>query len=506
VGLTLACDLVRRGVSYRLIDQERSYHTGRAAGLSPRTQEIFEDLGLLEQIAAHNVPLPWRFYDRDNQLVREIDPASAPLLATPDVPYPATLHVGQQDIETVLRSHLSSSEMHMELDCQLIDFIQHPDHVVAKVVRAGRSEAILARYLVGCDGGHSTVRKAAGIAFEGETRPDTYTLAGVIKVSGLAPTCRHLWRDLPDGFKLSLTPRIPDDTWNIVIGGRLDYAPTPSVETLQCLFDEYIGMSGVRLSDPTWVSVHQENKRLADRYRSGRVLLAGDAAHVGLFFGMQTGIQDAYNLGWKLALALYGMPDALLDTYQAERFPIAQQDLAAGGVEAGVKTVTTALLNQESSTEQKPAPAIPNAAILTQLDITYRGSRLSRDLDDTTGIRAGDRAPDAPCVHVASGGLVRIFDLFQGTHFTILAFGTQPMPSLPEECLGLLRAYTITRPGDMIISDPHTLINREGDAFRAYGVTGEALILVRPDGYVGLTGKRPGSQPISDYFHMVIGS
>jgi 2-polyprenyl-6-methoxyphenol hydroxylase-like FAD-dependent oxidoreductase len=507
VGLTLACDLVRRGIACCVIDQERSYHTGRAAGLSPRTQEIFEDLGLLEQIAAHNAPLPWRFYDRNNQLVREIDPASTPLPAIPDVPYPATLHVGQQDIEAVLRSHLSSSGVHVELHCQLVDFIPYPDHVEAQVVRAGRSEAILARYLVGCDGGHSTVRKAAGFSFEGETQPNTYTLAGVIKVSGLAPTCRHLWRDLPDAFQLSLTPRLPDDTWNIVMGGRLDGIPMASVLTLQRLFDEYIGMPGVRLSDPTWVSVHQLNKRVVDRYRHGRILLAGDAAHVGLFFGMQTGIQDAYNLGWKLAHVVHGAPDALLDSYQEERLPIAQQDLVAGGVVTGVKTVTTALLNKEASAEQKPTPAIPNAAIiLTQLGITYRGSRLSCDLDNTTGIRAGDRAPNALCVHATNGEPVRLFDQFRGTHFTLLAFGTQPVLSLPAEDLDRLCAYTITHPGEMIVSDRHTLVDHEGDAFRAYGVTSDALILVRPDGYVGLTGKCLGSQPISDYFHHVIGS
>src|SRR5216683_684262 len=83
VGLTLACDLARRGIACRIIDQEATYHTGRAGGLSPRTQEIFEDLGLLKQISPYNAPTPWRFYDRDNQVVREIDPASNPLSSTP---------------------------------------------------------------------------------------------------------------------------------------------------------------------------------------------------------------------------------------------------------------------------------------------------------------------------------------------------------------------------------------------------------------------------------------
>ncbi len=505
VGLTLACDLARRDVAYRIIDQEATYHTGRAAGLSPRTQEIFEDLGLLAQLAAYNAPIPWRFYDRDNQLVREINPASHPLPATPDVPYPGTLNVGQQEIETVLRERLASCGRRVELGCRLVNVKEHPDYVVASVQHEGTSEAIQARYLVGCDGGHSTVRKETGIPFEGETRPHAHSLAGVIRVSGLAPTCRHIWRDPESTFQLSLTPRIHDDTWVVIMNTRLDEVPTVSGETLQRLFDEYIRMPGVRLHDPTWVSVYQENKRLADRYRSGRVLLAGDAAHVGLFFGMQTGIQDAYNLGWKLAHVLSGAPDTLLDTYQEERLPIAQNDLAAGGVATGVKTITNALLNQETGAEQKPAPAIPNAAILTQLGLTYRESRLSRNLDETTGIRAGDRAPDAPCVFATSGEKVRFFDLFRGTHFTLLVFGDQPMPALPDVSFDSLCAYAVKQADSTTAISHHTLVECDGHASRAYGITGNAFILVRPDGYIGLTGGGRDFQSIKNYLRDIIG-
>jgi 2-polyprenyl-6-methoxyphenol hydroxylase-like FAD-dependent oxidoreductase len=502
VGLTLASDLARRGIACRIIDQEPTYHTGRAGGMSPRTQEIFEDLGLLEQISTYDAPIPWRFYDRDNRVMREIDPASNPLPATPDVPYPGTLHVSQQETETVLRKYLALYGLHVELDCRLVDFTQHPDHVVASVLRAGRSETIQARYLVGCDGGHSTVRKSAGISFEGETRQNAYGFAGVIRVSGLDPTCRHIWRDMESGFQLSLTPSVHDDTWGVVMASRLDVAPSASVETLQHLFDELIGMPGVQLSNPIWLSVFQSNKRMVDRYRSGRVLLAGDAAHVGVFFGMQTGIQDAYNLGWKLAHVLSGAPDALLDTYQAERLLVAQDDLAAGGVTTGVKTVVNAILNKEINAEQKPVPAAPNVMILTQLGITYRGSPLARDLDDTTGIRAGDRAPDAPCVRATSGEKVRLFELFRGTHFTLLVFGEQSVPQLPDVSNGLLRTYTVVRPGSTTAISDHTLVDYDGHASKAYSITGDALILIRPDGYIGLTGGSINPQSIIDYLEV----
>src|SRR5205085_8214994 len=106
----------------------------------------------------------------------------------------------------------------------------------------------------------------------------------------------------------------------------------------------------------TWVSVHPSNKRMVERYRSGRVLLAGDAAHVGVFFGMQTGIQDVYNLGWKLAHVLLGAPDALLDTYQVERLPVARDDLAAGGVAVGAQAVANALLKGTALSRSRHHP------------------------------------------------------------------------------------------------------------------------------------------------------
>jgi hypothetical protein len=148
---------------------------------------------------------------------------------------------------------------------------------------------------------------------------------------------------------------------------------------------------------------------------------------------------------------------------------------------------------------------VPNAAIITQLGITYRGSPLARDLDDRTGIRAGDRAPDAPCVYATSGEKVRLFDLFRGTHFTLLVFGEQPVPPLPGVSNGSLRSYTITRIGSTTAISAHTLVDSDGYASHAYGITNDALILVRPDGYIGLTGGNTDSQPIIDYLRYVTG-
>ncbi|GHO48644.1 FAD-dependent monooxygenase [Ktedonospora formicarum] len=194
-GLTLACDLARRDVSCRIIDQEATHHIGtRARALSPRSQEILDDLDMLEQFFAHAEPhLPMRFYNRENQLIREVDSAShAVASSTPDAPYRGNLIISQQRTETLLREHLATSGLFVELSSRLVGYTQHREYVVARIARAGMIEDIQARYLVGCDGGASTVRKCAGISFLGETRENEHLFLGSVNVSGLDPTARYL--------------------------------------------------------------------------------------------------------------------------------------------------------------------------------------------------------------------------------------------------------------------------------------------------------------------------
>ena len=509
-GLTLAIDLARHGISCRIIDKLPVFPTGtRARGIGARTQEIFFDLGLLEALSAYAEPfLPSRFYDHDNRLVREVDPASSvdpAMLPTPDAPYRPSLMVSQQFTDSVLRERLASFGIEVERDCRLIGFTQNRDQITAEVIRAGKREVIEAKYLVGCDGGASTVRKCARLSFLGETwDEETSYLLGNLNVSGLNKGYWHTWTDPKWGY-LSLQPMINAATWlfaTTVSSEQHSALPSPTLETFQHLFDERVGMAGARFDHLTWQSLYRRNLRVVDRYQSGRVLLAGDAAHVGQEQGMNISIQDAYNLGWKLALALKGAPDTLLESYQAERLPLVQQNLIAmsarhrvspGGAPAAAQSITHAILNKHATVDP------------TQLSVTYRESPLSRDLDSAIGIRAGDRAPDAPCLHAESREPLRLFEAFRGTHFTLLAFCGRPGQYLPAASNSFLRVYTITRPGNTTTPDERTLIDRDGYAYRAYGIPDEAFILVRPDGYVGLTREHFGQEPITDYLYSVTG-
>ncbi|GHO97002.1 3-(3-hydroxyphenyl)propionate hydroxylase [Reticulibacter mediterranei] len=512
VGLTLACDLARRDISCRIIDKQTIYPIGsRARGVSGRTREVFEDLGIINQLNAYVEPyLPTRFYDRNNILVRETQRASSPnIQPKPEKPYYNVL-ISQEHTEAVLREKLASYGVYVEMGCTLTGFTQHAQSVVAEVVHAGKSETIEARYLVGCDGGHSVVRKYADISFLGETWIGECNLFGNVHVDGLNPNYWYFWND-PAWGMLALNPMIHSNGWFFSASLHLDESgafPPPTVETLQRLFDERVNGLSIHFSNATYISTYQPNVRMVDRYRNGRVFLAGDAAHVHTPAGgqgMNTGIQDAYNLAWKLAHVLHGAPKSLLDTYQAERLPIAQNVLSS----------TTARIRAwskfDSDDSTSGTQAISNSLLgkdafadVTQLSVTYRGGPLACDLDHVTSIRAGDRAPDAPCVSVESGEQVRLFDLYRGTHFTLLLFGNQPAPQLPTSALDHIQLYRIIRSGETAGNNDHVLIDTEGHAYRAYGVSGDALILLRPDGYIGLTAGNAPSQAIIGYLNKVL--
>jgi 2-polyprenyl-6-methoxyphenol hydroxylase-like FAD-dependent oxidoreductase len=510
VGLTLAFDLARRDISCRIIDQAPTYPIGtRGRGINARTQEVFEALDVLEPISTYAEPdRIWRIYGPGNQLVREFNPASLVPMPTPDKPYLAPLMVGQQHTEAVLRERLASLGVHVEMNTQLVDLTQHEQGVEASV-QSGEAEStkIQARYLVGCDGGHSTVRHCANIAFQGETWHEEQVLANVT-VSGLDPDYWCSWSHSDKGT-VTLNSMSRSHTWFFIAPLSPDEHgsyPAPTLETLQRLFDERAGIAGVCLSDPTWISVWRPNIRMVERYRDSRVFLAGDAAHVHSAAGGQglnTGVQDAYNLGWKLAAVLSGAPDTLLDTYQAERLPIAAGVLAS-------TSIRHRELNQSLSGQGQGLTNLLSGketfADPTQLSLNYRGSELSRDEGGTTGIRAGDRAPDAPCHKAGCSEALRLFDVLRGPHFTLLTFGDHPTPRLPEAYNDVVQVYRLARPDSKTTTtDNRTLIDSMGHAYRAYGITNDAVILIRPDGYIGLTGGNMGLEPVIDYLYKVTG-
>ncbi|MER6106450.1 FAD-dependent monooxygenase [Streptomyces sp. NPDC001832] len=498
-GLTLACDLARRSVDVRIIEKSTGFpRSSRAKGPNPRSLEVLDDLGVVDRVlAAGSAPLPMRKY-RNGLPIADADPfeTSRP---TPDTPHDRPWLIAQWRLEEILRDRLAEYGVHVELGAEATGLTTDRDSVTVGLAD-GRS--IGARYAVGCDGAHSPVRKLLGIPFEGKTNEEQVMVCGDVEVDGLDRGYWHQWFDEDGAVMLCPIPGTRSGWW-FQAGPERDRAGAPvppSLESFRWLFAKHTGLPGTRLTQATLLSTYRVNERMVDRYRVGRVLLAGDAAHVhsvagGL--GMNTGIQDAFNLGWKLARVVTGQADpGLLDTYEEERLPVASWTLG----------ITSERLRVTLDAIRQPGGGLDAAVTgeTTGLGLGYRWSSLS-PAGSTTRLRAGDRAPDAPCRNAGTGLPTRLFEAFAGPHFTLLGFGPGTADALraTEAAYGdAVQAYGVDAGG------PADLADDAGHARTAYGIEPgtDTLVLVRPDNHVGLIAPAADSQAVGAYMDHLSGT
>ena len=479
-GLTLACELARRGVSFRLIEAAPGPQPGsRGKGIQPRSLEVFEDLGIVDRVLANGrTAMPMHSTAPDGQVTRG-GTVPESLLNRPDIPYPASLITPEWRIEEALRLRLAELGGAVEFGTALGSFEQSDQSVSAVVLKGGGAETVAARWLVGCDGGHSIVRRQAGIAFQGETLEALRMIVADVEADGLDRGAWHIWRHA-EGF-FSLCPLPSTNAFQYQASIAPGQESELSLANMQAILERRSGRTDIRLHEPQWSSLWRANIRLVDRYRAGRVFLAGDAAHIHSPAGgqgMNTGIQDAHNLGWKLAAVANGdASPALLDSYEAERRPVA----------VGVLALSNARLQQ--AIELNGIPTRRDASTI-QLDVGYRGSALAHDdRDETAALRAGDRAPDATKLTTVDGER-RLFDLTRGGRFTLLSFGATPA----VEAADLRTLHVVGRP-----TGPGDIADTEGHLADAYGAADRTLVLIRPDGYVALISDAGDLSAVSGY-------
>jgi 2-polyprenyl-6-methoxyphenol hydroxylase-like FAD-dependent oxidoreductase len=499
-GLALACDLTRRGVSCRIVDKLPGLRPGsRGKGLQPRSLEILEDLGVIDEILAHSGPyLPFRGYDGD----RAIGGWSwfDNVKVRPDTPYPALRRVPQSTTERILRARLEALGVRVEHGAEIVDLRQDDDGVTAVLRADGAEQSVRCAYLVGADGAHSRVRRASGIGFHGETDQDRRVLVGDMAVEGLDRDHTHSWPDAAGG-PAAFFPLPGSDEFCFFVGLAPDEDVTLTADGVRDLVAARTGRRDIRPHTPSWLSVYTFNVRMAERFRTGRVFLAGDAAHVHPPAGGQgvnTGIQDAFNLGWKLGAVLRGAPEQLLDSYEEERLQVAAHVL-------------------ELSSRLQTAAARKNLRFRQpgrdthQLRLNYRDSRLSWERRTTAGpLRAGDRAPDALCRDV-HGAQARLFDALRGPHATVLAFGLDESGVRDGLLLegrhgAALRARTVIHPDvdDRPLPGARAvLVDVDSSVHTAYGVSRGDVAVVRPDGYVGLLADSANLADVRSYLAQI---
>jgi len=461
-GLTLAIDLARRDVDFLLIDKAAHPFIGsRGKGIQPRSQEVFEDLGVLDRIVAAGGEFPLqRTYTDAGPVDKAVVDLPGP---TPAEPYQIPLMVPQFLTERVLRDRLAELGHAPIYAHELVGIEQDADSVTARIETPSGHRIVQARYLVGADGGSSFVRRAMGIDFPGKTL-GVRAIAADVLVDGITADFWHTWAPGTPA-QVSLCPLYGTDMFSLQGPIPFDVDVDLSSEGLTTLLRSRTGRDDLTIRAVSWASAFEMNARLADTYRHDRVFLAGDAAHCHPPMGGQglnTSIQDAYNLAWKLAAVLAGADESLLTSYEKERRPIAEAVLGLS------ERLLEAAKHRDTHRGRE----------VSQLDLGYPDSTLTlSNPDRDKGVLSGDRAPDAPLTG-AGGVPTRLFTLTQGPHWTLLGYDVSAA-AVPAARAGL-HIHTIGDHGD--------LRDTGGHFQDAYTLPSAHWALIRPDGYLAAIG------------------
>jgi 2-polyprenyl-6-methoxyphenol hydroxylase-like FAD-dependent oxidoreductase len=509
-GLALACLLSKAGIRVRVVDKQSGRsRTSKAIGLQYRVSEILACMGVVDRfIAQGSSPTTVNIYHQDERLVA-LRFQGAGRSAGQGAFVPLPIMIPQSETERILGERLQKWGFGVEWNTEFLDCTQEAKHVTARLRNVmGQEVEVQCAWLVSCEGAHSVMRKLAGMTFEGTTYPLDFLMADVHLDGDLDHTENHVWMH-PEGSFAAL-PFPEAGRWRLFVevshaGDALPQAPgLPFIENLMA---RRIGSHRFALSDATWISPFSINCRMVDRYREGRLFVAGDAAHIHSPTGGQgiaTGIQDAANLAWKLVRVLrYGAPEALLESYDTERRAQAREVLKATNRTTSIFFAPTAWLKLLRDHVALPILRSEWAqakmfAKLSQLHVHYRDSALSRQEDyrwwPPKRIRAGDRAPDLLFTQSWSGNAITLFQLLQGMRPIVLfrvgdgAESSARAADLIARCRARgIDAYEVHR-SDVPTgaTSRHCLIDVHGELTRLYGFGPNFLCLVRPDDHLGL--------------------
>jgi 2-polyprenyl-6-methoxyphenol hydroxylase-like FAD-dependent oxidoreductase len=507
-GLTLAAQLRALGATVRIVDRlPDRVHESRALAVQPRTLEVLRGLGVAQELIERGNDAVWVQLHAGGRVVR----VRLFGLGLDDTAFPFLLFVSQADTEQVLGDHMATGGIAVERSVELVGFDPDPDALTCTLRhRDGRVEQARVRYLVGCDGANSTVRRGAGIPFQGGAYPQTFALAD-LEADGLDRDAAHAFAG-QEGIGLFFPLGRPAG-WRLLVmhpslEGRRDPA-RPSLEELQALADAVTGAS-VRLHDPVWRTYFRLQHRHASRYQTGRIFLAGDAAHVHSpagAQGMNTGIQDAWNLGWKLALVTRGIAEeALLGTYDAERRPVGRFVVrftdraftAATSASPLVRTLRTWLAPRVLPLALRFDRAVAAGfRTIAQLDIGYRHSPAVQEGRPPLrrGPKAGDRLPDARIARDGQAGWLGKALARPGFHLLLCGpvgdWHPSQLTTLRRRYPDTLAIHHLTREP----APPGALQDPDGQVFARLGVDTTAQYLVRPDGHIGY---RCGGDDLAD--------
>ncbi|WP_410539919.1 FAD-dependent monooxygenase [Streptomyces sp. KL2] len=474
-GLALACGLRAAGIRVRVVDKAPGPSTtSRALGLQPRGSEVLDRLGALDDLPQRSVPIRRVVTHVDGEPLARLEVGRRTRLVT----RPGLL-ISQAEVEARLRRRLAALGTEVEWGRELLTADQDGEGVDVRLTD-GRTRA---GWLVGCDGAHSRVRKAAGIDFPGVTLVERFLLADVRAGLPLPRDTVSVW--LRADQMIGAFPLPGADVWRLMApaptGAGDDIGANAVLAALTGMLREEAGLAGATVRQVLWTSTFRIHRRLASAYRHGRILLGGDAAHIHSPFGGQglnTGLGDAENLAWKLALvATGGAHEALLDTYQAERRPVAREVLESTSAMTRLVVGRTPPARAVRDHVFVPLMNRPLVQRLiweksSQLKVGYRRGPLAPGLlpsPVTPGPRPGDRVPDLECDR-EDGSRTRLHAEL-GSRWALLA------PAARTDLTAVAR---------------HRL-GEENTAALTPAAGGKRALLVRPDGHLAWSGTSPAT-------------
>ena len=497
-GLMLANQLARRGMLPLIIDR----HSGpaqqsRAMAVQARTLEIYSKMGLNEQAHGFGAVAGGANMWANGKWTARIPIGD---IGQSMSPFPYILMLGQDDNERIMGAQLHKLGVDIRWNTELIALEQYPAYVDITLRQLdGSNRRLRTAWVAGCDGSHSLIREKSGIMFSGAPYEHVFFVADTEATGAMKPgeLNVYLWAD---GFHLFF-PMKGKDRWRVI--GIL---PKTMRHNDNVTFDEVVPAiqqeAGTNLTfkQCNWFSIYRIHHRAAERFRDRRCFLLGDAAHIHSpagAQGMNTGLQDAYNLAWKLALVVKcGAHVSLLDTYEQERMPVAKRLLATtdkmfqvivadGWFGRLFRTRILARMAAFAMTKERVRKLAFRT--ISQIGIRYRKSPLSKNLPGLSedAPRAGDRFPWMKLSFHHSGPVEDLFTRLDDTRFNLLIFG-QVAP-ITLEIGELVRVHTV--------SESSANVSEQ----KRVGIIGCAFYLLRPDGHVGLAGKEVDATAIKSY-------
>ena len=477
VGLVAACELARRGVDVRVVDKLADPTTeSRALLVHARSLEMLDLMGVADRLLETGVRTRRMTMYADGRELADVD------FDRVRSPFPYSLTTPQTETERVLGERLHELGVDVERGVELTALDQDPESVRATLRRPdGTTETATVGWVVGADGGHSSVRALVGTRLEGSFVGERFVLGDVEARHDLDPASMYTYF-APQGPLLAFPMRGS----RLRLIGQLTNGTqaTPTLEGLQGIVDERAG--GITLESAHWLTEFEVHHAQVPEYRHGRVFLTGDAAHVHSPAGgqgMNTGMQDAHNLAWKLALAIRAGGDRLLDSYHAERHPVAAKVIDMTTTMTNVGTLESAVARRLRNTAMQAASGLaPVRHLLAdQVEETALGYRHSPVVEDRgprhAPVRAGDHAPYV--VAASARDRLRTMQAATTGHLVLGFRG-------PDHDGVAVRLTDGSAPLPVAFDD--VLMDTDRALAVGYGLTHGGTAVIRPDGYLGLRG------------------